>query len=145
MTMSWSMQGLILQKASSILRYLLIHSSATASDPMRLNGLNGIMNNVILWLICSSQVLQGLRAIFVFMISSALFCDSSHPEQCFTATKSVSSVIVVLGSMLYAWATTVAAREDKKEEKKKKEMPSTYISEQRKQRAPSGSRSPVNV
>eukprot|EP00947_MAST-08B_sp_MAST-8B-sp1_P000767 g767.t1 len=35
-------------------------------------------------------VLQGARAVLVFALSSAFFCDADHDEQCFTAMKGVS-------------------------------------------------------
>jgi len=51
----------------------------------------------------STGVMQGLRAITVFVGSALFFCDpETHPGQCFTIQKLVSSSIVIAGVVLFS-------------------------------------------
>ena len=50
----------------------------------------------------ATGVLQALRAIFVFILSSLLFC-SLDAHQCFTLTKGLASILVVFGVFLYSF------------------------------------------
>jgi hypothetical protein len=54
----------------------------------------------------STGVLQSLRAISVFALSSLLFCDEKHQENCFTMAKLVSTAVVVIGIALYTSASS---------------------------------------
>jgi len=52
----------------------------------------------------STGIIQALRAVSVFAISSLLFCDIQE-SQCFNGYKGVSSFIVIGGTLLFGWAT----------------------------------------
>lgn len=51
----------------------------------------------------TTGIMQSLRAVCVFIISSLLYC--SHQEsQCFNTKRGVATLIVVCGVMFYSWA-----------------------------------------
>lgn len=53
----------------------------------------------------STGIMQGLRAITVFVGSAVFFCDPvSSPGQCFTFEKLISSSIVIFGVILFSSA-----------------------------------------
>eukprot|EP01051_Picozoa_sp_SAG22_P015474 SAG22_NODE_2024_length_3122_cov_2.375455_3_plen_78_part_00 len=54
-------------------------------------------------------MLQGVRAVLVFVASGVLYCSASSPEQCFTVPKAVSGLVVVAGVLAYASAGKMAA------------------------------------
>jgi len=47
-------------------------------------------------------ILQSLRAIFVFILSSVCFC-SNHPEQCINTPKIASAIVVVVGVTYFSY------------------------------------------
>ena len=55
----------------------------------------------------STGIIQSLRAVFVFFISSYFFCDS-HAEQCFTFWKGLASLIVILGIIMFSMTSTMS-------------------------------------
>lgn len=57
----------------------------------------------------STGILQALRAISVFLLSSALYC-SSDPNQCMNSAKFFSLVLVVIGVIKYSVETSRAER-----------------------------------
>lgn len=55
----------------------------------------------------TTGIMQSLRAVCVFAISSLLYC--SHQEsQCFDTRRGVATLIVVSGVMFYSWAKSQA-------------------------------------
>jgi len=50
----------------------------------------------------STGILQSLRAIFVFLLSSLFYCDN-HPEQCLNTPKILSTVVVVSGVLYFTY------------------------------------------
>jgi len=50
----------------------------------------------------STGILQTLRAIFVFLLSSLFFCDN-HPEQCLNTPKIMSAVVVITGVLYFTF------------------------------------------
>jgi len=50
----------------------------------------------------STAILQSLRAIFVFFLSSMFFCGA-HPEQCINIPKIASAVVVVFGVSYFTY------------------------------------------
>lgn len=58
----------------------------------------------------SGGVMQGLRAVLVFGLSSSFFCDI-HQSQCFDTVKGISAFIVIGGVMLYALVSRLEDRE----------------------------------
>lgn len=54
-------------------------------------------------------VLNALRAVSVFAVSSALFC-SQQASQCYTSRKGISTAIVIMGAFGYSAASAAAAR-----------------------------------
>jgi len=49
----------------------------------------------------STGILQSLRAVSVFAMSALFFCDS-HENQCFNQYKGVSTILVVVGILLFS-------------------------------------------
>ena len=56
----------------------------------------------------ATGVLQALRSVGVFIVSSTLFCKY-HSGQCFTSEKGISTVLVVLGVVAFSVASARAA------------------------------------
>jgi drug/metabolite transporter (DMT)-like permease len=54
----------------------------------------------------STGVIQALRAVFVFGLSSVLFC-STQTSQCFTWIKTMSSCMVISGVLIFAYASSI--------------------------------------
>ena len=55
----------------------------------------------------SAGVNKALQAISIFAFSSMFFCDE-HPDQCLSLLKLVSMVLVIIGVLWYAHATSEA-------------------------------------
>jgi hypothetical protein len=53
-------------------------------------------------------VLNSVRAVSVFAVSSMLFCEH-QVSQCYTARKGASTAIVIIGALGYSAATSAAA------------------------------------
>lgn len=51
----------------------------------------------------TTGIMQSLRAVCVFVISSLLYC-SRQESQCFDTKRGVATLIVVSGVMFYSWA-----------------------------------------
>ncbi|KAG1695477.1 hypothetical protein DVH05_019633 [Phytophthora capsici] len=51
----------------------------------------------------TTGIMQSLRAVCVFVISSMLYC-SQQESQCFDTKRGVATLIVVSGVMFYSWA-----------------------------------------
>lgn len=51
----------------------------------------------------TTGIMQSLRAVCVFIISSVLYC-SQQESQCFDTKRGVATLIVVSGVMFYSWA-----------------------------------------
>eukprot|EP01125_Pyxidicula_operculata_P021133 TRINITY_DN8033_c0_g1_i2.p1 TRINITY_DN8033_c0_g1~~TRINITY_DN8033_c0_g1_i2.p1 ORF type:complete len:218 (+),score=41.15 TRINITY_DN8033_c0_g1_i2:122-775(+) len=60
----------------------------------------------------STAILQSLRAISVFSLSSVLFCDI-HKEQCINTAKSLSTIVVVLGVLYFTYLKNVKNKKPK--------------------------------
>ncbi|KAJ3004276.1 UNVERIFIED_CONTAM: hypothetical protein HDU68_005199 [Siphonaria sp. JEL0065] len=60
----------------------------------------------------ATGVLQGLRAVLVFGLSHAWFCEKDE-AQCFTSMKAISTVIVVSGVVAFAAAKGMAVHSPK--------------------------------
>lgn len=54
----------------------------------------------------ATGIIQGLRAVGVFILSHFLYCDRDA-GQCYTYTKGLSTLIVVSGVLGYAWSKSV--------------------------------------
>uniref|UniRef100_K3WT08 EamA domain-containing protein n=1 Tax=Globisporangium ultimum (strain ATCC 200006 / CBS 805.95 / DAOM BR144) TaxID=431595 RepID=K3WT08_GLOUD len=56
----------------------------------------------------TTGIMQSLRAVCVFAISSLLYC-SKQESQCFDTKRGIATMIVVSGVMFYSWAKSQAA------------------------------------
>lgn len=65
----------------------------------------------------TTGVIQSIRAISVFFLSSALYC-SDDASQCLTSPKVASCLVVVMGILLYSVFTSQAQKAAKAESKK---------------------------
>lgn len=57
----------------------------------------------------TTGIMQSLRAVCVFVISSLLYC-SQQESQCFDTKRGVATLIVVSGVMFYSWAKAQGAK-----------------------------------
>jgi drug/metabolite transporter (DMT)-like permease len=57
----------------------------------------------------TTGIMQSLRAVGVFVISSMLYCRLQE-SQCFDTKRGVSTLIVVCGVLFYSWAKSKAAK-----------------------------------
>jgi drug/metabolite transporter (DMT)-like permease len=66
----------------------------------------------------STGVLQSLRAVSVFALSSLLFCDAKHQENCFNMMKLASTAVVVSGILIYtSVSSSTGAKKEPEAEK----------------------------
>ncbi|CCI49825.1 unnamed protein product [Albugo candida] len=55
----------------------------------------------------TTGIMQSLRAVCVFLLSSILYC-SYQESQCFDTKRGVATLIVVSGVMFYSWAKSIS-------------------------------------
>ena len=76
--------------------------------------LNNAVHNLAWFYVCELEggvttgLLQGVKAALLFVASSAAFCSSAHPEQCYTAPKLGATATVLTGTCIY-YATCPAS------------------------------------
>ena len=49
----------------------------------------------------TTGLLQGVKAALLFVASSAAFCSTAHPEQCYTPAKLGATLTVLGGTCIY--------------------------------------------
>ena len=54
----------------------------------------------------TTGLMQGCRSCLTFLMSSLLFCSPENPNQCFTNTKGMATVLVVTGTIVYSMNVT---------------------------------------